>query len=74
MAKKHKKVEKKAGIVGAVGLGLVLLTAAIGFLSSGFMKWDGESWKEKIIPVKEPVEDEADDQLSEDVSLEEEEE
>ncbi|MFA5485835.1 MAG: hypothetical protein WC275_01925 [Bacilli bacterium] len=74
MAKKHKKVEKKAGIVGAVGLGLVLLTAAIGFLSSGFMKWDGESWKEKIIPVKEPVEDDdTDDTVSEDVSLEEEE-
>lgn len=67
MAKKHRKAEKKAGIIGAVGVGLVLITAAIGFLSSGFMKWDGQSWKEKIIPVKEVVEEETTDQITEPV-------
>lgn len=61
---------KQLGVVGLVGLLLIGATAAVGFLSTGFTKWDANSWKEKLIPVKEPAPDEeTPEPVSEDVEV-----
>ncbi|MCK9449989.1 MAG: hypothetical protein M0Q41_13585 [Bacteroidales bacterium] len=64
--RKLKKKQKRVLLVSLLFLLGIGLTALIGYGSSGFSKWDKESWKERFVisQVEEEDDDEADDTAS----------